>query len=91
VSFNLNHDCLDWLIDTGASISVVSKAKLACMQIPIHTETICINGVGGKVYSEGFVFLTLKYNEEMFTHKFYVFNKLSCQTDGILGQDFLIK
>lgn len=61
------------------------------LRIPIQKEILCINGIGGKVQSEGYVYLKLNVDEYIFYQKFYVFEKLPCQTNGILGQDFLKK
>lgn len=81
----------NWLIDTGASISVVKYDRVVSLQIPFHKQRLRINGIGGSVYSNGFVYLKLNVNELVFEHKFYVFEKIPCNTDGILGQDFLQK
>lgn len=91
VSLHKGQRISTWLIDTGASISVVKYDSLKCLHLPIHKERIVINGIGGKVFSEGFVYLKLNYGKNIFEHKFYVFETLPCKTDGILGQDFLIK
>lgn len=89
VSIKLNnHDC-NWLIDTGASISVVKNEIIQCLHILVHKGRLRINEVGGSVYSEGYAYLKLNVDGNIFKHKFYIFDKLPCKTDGILGQDFL--
>lgn len=86
-----HHNCC-WLIDTGASISVITYELIERSRLPIHKETLRINGIGGSVQSEGYVYMKLNVNEDVqFYQKFYVFQKLPCHTDGILGQDFLKK
>lgn len=60
--------------------------------IPFYEDNIVIRGIGGKIYSKGYVFLTVKTSDGIpFEHKFYVFDKLPCKSDGILGQDFFDK
>lgn len=89
VSIQLQDCSCQWLIDTGASISVVKRDLINYLQIPFHKQRLLINGVGGSVHSEGYVYLKLNIDDIVFMHKFYVFEKLPCYTDGILGQDFL--
>lgn len=57
--------------------------------IPIHKDSIAINGLGGKVQAIGYVYLTLYLGDHRVTHKFYVFKTLPIQSNGILGRDFL--
>lgn len=98
VGQNINSVCLNvydesktWLIDTGASLSVIRQEILDDRRIPFHNETIRISGIGGHVYCDGFVYLKLTYDNYEFEHKFYVLKNFTCRTDGILGQDFLSK
>lgn len=91
VSFYLGQRQYTWLIDTGASLSVIRTDVLRSLHIPFHKETLRVNGIGGTVISEGYVYLKLQANNQCFDHKFFIFENLPCYTDGILGQDFLIK
>lgn len=77
------------LIDTGASISVVKYNRVKSLHIPLHKQRLRVNGIGGRVYSNGFVYLKLKINEVVFKHKFYIFERIPCNTAGSLAQDFL--
>lgn len=86
--FDVSHS---WLIDTGASLSVVKCELLSQQHIPFQIERQRIKGIGGDVYSEGSLYLKLCVNGQEFIHKFYVFKELPCRANGILGLDFLKK
>lgn len=50
-----------------------------------------MNGIGGKVESDGQVDIELNNLNNKFRHTFYVLNKIPGGNNGILGQDFLRK
>lgn len=80
-----------FLVDSGASLSACTyKHALKC-NIPIHKESITINGLGGKVQAIGYLYLSFFLNDETISQKFYVFNSLPIKGSGILGRDFLSK
>lgn len=91
VSFRIDKCKHHLLIDTGASVSAIRHDSIERLRIPYHKESVNIKGIGGEIFSEGYVFLDLEYNGYIFTHKFLIFKSLPCKTDGILGQDFLSK
>lgn len=91
VHINVFNETCSWLIDTGASLSVIRHELLYKWDVPFHIERIKINGIGGHIFCDGFVCLKLNFNNFYFEHKFYVLKNFSCRTDGILGQDFLSK
>lgn len=92
VSFKVNNIDLDWLADTGASISAVKLEILSRINyVNLIKNKITIDGIGGSLESEGYVFLKLEYKGNVFEHKFHVFRELSCKASGILGQDFIKK
>lgn len=80
-----------FLVDSGASMSALKHETVLRWNLPVHTERISINGIGGKVQSIGYVFVTLNLNGEEFEHKFYVIDYLPCFQHGIIGRDFLNK
>lgn len=82
INLTLLDDTHSWLLDTGATLSAIELKHLASKNIPFHKERVRINGIGGAVYTEGYLELE---------HKIYVFDTLPCKTDGILGQDFMNK
>src|SRR5699024_1061398 len=90
VTFNVNSRNFNFLVDTGASICAI-KYECLLKEIPIIKEKLEIKGIGGQVFSEGYVFLKLKIRGKYFMQKFYVFKNLSLTTDGIIGKNFLKK
>ena len=80
-----------YLVDTGASLSACKYKHVLELNIPIHKENLIINGLGGKVQSIGFVYITLYLGTQKVKHKFYIFKTLPIQSTAILGRDFLNK
>lgn len=89
VSFYCNNRKYSFLVDTGASVSIIKKNGLPdSMRICNNITTI--NGIGGQINSLGNVTLKLvTENNDTFSHKFHVFQNLPIQATGILGLDFL--
>lgn len=81
-----------WLIDTGASLSILKRDVLPSNVTVTRDETI-INGIGGKMKSSGFVELNLNHRDDQsfvdFNIRLHVFDNLPLKADGILGLDFL--
>lgn len=86
-----NTEKLSLLIDSGASICTI---KYECLQNrldllrQIQTDKITIKGICGDLVSEGFIYLTLNFDNFICQEKFYVFRNMTCFSDGILGQTF---
>lgn len=78
-----------FLVDSGASMSVLKYETVKRWNVPMHHECIHIKGIGGKVQSIGYVYLTLNINGQVFEHKFHVIDYLPCIQEGIIGRDFL--
>lgn len=58
--------------------------------IPLHKDCTVIKGIGGQVQSNSYAYLQLSLeNDTLCKHKFYVFNTLPCDANGIVGLDFL--
>lgn len=88
VNYYTNGTKLILLLDTGASISIVKEEALPRAQV--FQNTLVVNGIGGKVYSSGYVMLDLDVSEtESIQNKFHVFKRLPIVVDGILGLDFM--
>lgn len=89
IFMNLYSKQCSWVLDTGASLSAIRSNSLS-ERIPVHRDPIVINGIGGKTYSEGYVYLSLRASDgSVYEHKFYLFDDLPCKSDGIIGLDFL--
>lgn len=89
IAFHIGQHKHSWLIDSGATISAIKYDTLKYLDIAFHNERLRVKGIGGYITSNGFVYINLNSNGENFRHKFYVFEKLPSESDGILGQDFL--
>ena len=88
ISFNLGNNAYYWLLDTGASLSIIRKESLP-QNIDIFRNNVLVNGIGGQIHSQGHVYLTLSSdNGESFKHKFHIFKNLPLKADGIIGLDF---
>lgn len=79
------------LIDTGASLSVLKYDTVARWNIPVQTEYLYINGIGGKVLTSGYVYVTMIANGQEFEHKFYIMRTIPGLQHGIIGRDFMSK
>lgn len=97
VSFYIGNRKYYFLVDTGASLSVIQSDTIPRNTI-IHSDDTLINGIGGQIKSPGYVCLKLihhalnhKLSRTDFDHHFYVFNNVPLKADGILGLDFLSK
>lgn len=90
VVFYVNKIKYCWLIDTGASLSIIKNEALPRNIIVRKDETL-INGISGQRRSQGLVDLKLEYNNETFQHSFIIFDSLPLKADGIIGLDFLNK
>lgn len=88
---SVNENKHSWLLDTGASLSVI-RSDLLSRSATIYRDETTIKGIGGQVKTTGYVYLNISPdNHNIMRHKFYVFDTLPCSADGILGLDFLDK
>lgn len=94
VSFYVDNKKYFWLVDTGASLSVIKKEAIPINK-PIFTDYTVVNGIAGQIQSTGYITLQLIHRNECaridFNNKFYVFDSVPLKADGILGLDFLCR
>lgn len=90
VAFYVNNIKYFWLVDTGASLSII-KSEALPRNVIIRKNNTLINGIGGQRRSRGLVDLSLEYNSDIFQHSFIIFESLPLKADGIIGLDFLKK
>lgn len=93
-SNSLTEEPLIFCIDTGAQVSILKPNKI--LDAKINTQNkINITGVAesAKLQSMGTVHPTLYISsDKSISHDFHILNKnFNINTDGILGNDFLIK
>lgn len=89
----ISNQNLVFCIDTGAQISVIKPQKILDAKINIKRK-INISGVAknAKLQSLGLVSTRLNCNDLHIAHNFHVLNKnFNIMSDGIIGNDFLIK
>lgn len=85
-----------FLVDTGATLSVIAKNKIP-HNIILQHNNITIRGIGGNIYSHEIAELQLCLSSQTesystsaaFTFRFHVLNNMPCKADGIIGLDFL--
>lgn len=76
VKFNLGHNNLSLLVDTGASLCVLKYEvleKFPYLLKDLIQQKLTIRGVSGKLDSEGYLDLSLSFNGVLFFYRFYVF------------------
>jgi len=88
VYFDVYGNKLSFLLDSGATLCAI-KITSVDFSTPIFKDKIVINGIGGKIVSQGYVTLPLKVDNIVFKQNFYVFDELPCKTDAIMGHNFL--
>lgn len=88
---NFGNHRLKFLIDTGASISII-RSQLIKSHIKTYKDSTIIKGIGGKVQANSYAYIPLQSETGVrFPHKLYLFDTVPCATDGIIGLDFLRK
>lgn len=87
--FSINGQHCTFLLDTGASLSVIHKEKVP-NYVKLISNNTSIRGIGGYIESKQRATLCLvTHNGVLFKHTFHVLQDMPCQTDGIIGSDFL--
>ena len=92
IQVKINDHKIKALIDTGASISCISKSFLVNSgnrsKLRTDTDILCIKGVCGERHSvEGTAVIKIKIGKFQVDQRFYVFSRL--HEDLLLGIDFL--
>lgn len=91
VRFSDEYNELVFLVDTGASISVIFSNSLRNNDIINTSRNVIINGIAGSTKSVGSINLSLKLNNIEFHHEFLVMDNFMAGMNGIIGSDFLTK
>ena len=82
---------LFFLLDTGASISVIFSNYLDPKEVINRNKQITINGIAGSTKSIGSCDIALSYENITIYHEFLVMRDLGYGMNGIIGSDFLEK
>lgn len=82
---------LKFLIDTGASISLIFASCLESNEYINNRDKIKIKGIAGTKETIGSCNLTLDLGKELLTHKFHTVHDFDLEFNGVLGSDFFEK
>lgn len=80
-----------FLLDTGASISVIFLENLQANQAVDKSKKIKIMGIAGSTFSVGSTHLLFTLGSNDITHEFHIINKFNPDIQGVLGSDFFVK
>lgn len=80
-----------FLVDTGASISVIKSCCIRSFGNINQSKTVKINGISGSITSLGSINLELNFESENIFHEFIILGEIAADADGIIGGDFLRK
>lgn len=89
VNFECYKNKVNFIIDSGASCSIISS-DLVPKNVKIDSEkTIKITGINGKSHSLGTIQTIIKYGDYAFKTLLHVANNLPASVPALLGTDFL--
>ncbi|KAF5281927.1 hypothetical protein FQR65_LT14453 [Abscondita terminalis] len=80
-----------FLIDTGASISIIFKSSLTGKEIVDSSKKTKVNGIAGSIDSDGSTRMCLCVKDIIVCHEFLVLNDFINSVHGIIGTDFFTK
>lgn len=87
--FNVSGRECAFLVDTGATLSVINKHKVP-NHIQLYKDNTLIKGIGGQIHTDSYAYITLTLPDGGKAHyKFYVLDNMPCEADGLIGLDFL--
>lgn len=89
VYVSIGEDKFKFLLDSGASISLIKFSKLPKIADLITNRRVTLYGVEGVIENRGLVYLDISANELEKKQRFCVIDTIVCDVDGILGLDFL--
>ncbi len=91
VKFTYNDEQLFFLLDSGASVSVIFKKFISTHEIVDFSNRVKINGISGSTISQGSANITLKFNNADIVHKFLLMDAFENGIHGVIGADFFYK
>lgn len=89
VYLKINGVSLKFLVDSGASISLIKFSKLPKFANIFQINRMTLYGVNGKNDNRGLVHLDVCVNEFKKEQRFCVIDEIKCDVNGILGGDFM--
>lgn len=91
IKFYSNNTEIHFVVDSGASCSLLSHDLLPAYAKIDKKDIIRIRGISGYIYSLGSIHILLRYENSEFLTKFHVVNNLPPHVPGLLSTDFLRK
>lgn len=94
IRFSISNYILELTVDTGATVSLLKPNKLFGKTSISNNDVITIVGISSsaEITSIGRTFPQLLINNCLFSHPFHIIkDNINLESDGILGNDFLIK
>lgn len=80
---------LKFLVDSGASISLIKYCKVPSKVEISKSNRMTLFGVDGKIDNRGIVHLNMRAGKLNKYQRFCVIDEIKCDVDGILGVDFM--
>lgn len=80
-----------FLLDTGASISIIFSKYLSSNEHINTSKKVKINGIAGSTYSLGSANILLSIDDIEFKHEFLVVESFGSNMHGVIGSDFFSK
>lgn len=92
ITVNYEGNNLKFLLDTGATVSVIFQEHVSKHQNIDYSETIKINGISGSIISQGSVSINFTVNDNVnMCHKFLMIKEFENNFHGVIGLDFFLK
>lgn len=91
VTFKNKNSDMSFLIDTGASVSIIFQCQVSANDKVNTNKQIAIRGISGSTKTCGSVFLNLITNNIEVGHEFHILPGFENEVCGIIGSDFLQK
>lgn len=91
VRLQYNGNDIFFLVDTGASVSVIFQSYVDKNEIIDSSTRIKINGISGSLVTRGSANISLQIRDINICHKFLVIDNFQSGIHGVIGSDFLQK
>lgn len=88
IAVKINNNTLKFLVDSGASVSLIKSCFIPKGTIGWKSEII-LHGVNGRINNRGCVNLEIEIEKVRVAQQFVVVDEIVCDVAGIIGIDFL--
>lgn len=81
-----------WLLDTGATLSVIFDSEIPKNQFVDTSNILKVNGISGSTHTQGVAELAINIGERTINHSFHVMQRnIKSAYAGILGAEWFIR